>query len=99
MIAFASLFLGLFLGVKPVEMVVGEGVAAVELRLDGRSMGTLRGAPWRRELDFGSELAPRHLEAVATPASKATSFSTICERWPAQPGPEFPAGQDRGAFD
>ncbi len=65
MIAFASLFLGLFLGVKPVEVVVGQGVATVELRLDGRSLGTMHGAPWIRHCDFGSELAPRHLEAVA----------------------------------
>ena len=65
MIAFASLFLGLFLGVKPVEVVVGQGVASVELRLDGESLGTMRGAPWVKPCDFGSELAPRHLEAVA----------------------------------
>ncbi len=69
MIAFASLFLGLFLGVKPVEVVVGSGVASVELRLDGESLGTLRGEPWIRECDFGSELAPRHLEAVAFDAA------------------------------
>ncbi len=65
MIAFASLFLGLFLGVKPVEMVVGEGVASVELRLDGERLETLSGAPWAIECDFGDELAPRHLQAVA----------------------------------
>lgn len=69
MIAFASLFLGLFLGVKPVEVVVGQDVAAVELRLDGQSLGTLRGAPWVRNIDFGAELAPRHLEAVALTAA------------------------------
>jgi hypothetical protein len=65
MIAFATLFLGLFLGQRPVEVVVGEGVAAVELRLDGDSLGTMTGAPWTMPCDFGSELAPRHLEAVA----------------------------------
>ncbi len=69
MIAFASLFLGLFLGVKPVEVVVGQDVAAVELRLDGQRLGTIRGEPWIRECDFGSELAPRHLEAVALDAA------------------------------
>ncbi len=69
MIAFASIFLGLFFGVKPVEVVVGQDVAAVELRLDGRSLGTMRGAPWIRDCDFGSELAPRHLEAVALDAA------------------------------
>ncbi len=65
MIAFASLFLGLMFGVRPVEVVVGEGVAAVELRLDGRRLGTIRGAPWVMECDFGPELSPQHLEAVA----------------------------------
>ncbi len=65
MIAFASLFLGLVLGTKPVELVVGDGVAAVELRLDGAMVGELREAPWALECDFGEALAPRHLEAVA----------------------------------
>ncbi len=65
MIAFASLFLGVFLGAKPVEVVVGHGVATVELRLDGRSLGKIHGPPWIKHCDFGSELAPRHLEAVA----------------------------------
>ena len=46
-------------------MVVGEGVAAVELRLDGRRLGTMREAPWVMECDFGPEIAPQHLEAVA----------------------------------
>ncbi len=69
MIAFASIFLGLFLGVKPVEVVAGRDVAAVELRLDGRSLGTMRGTPWIQDCDFGSELAPRHLEAVAFDAA------------------------------
>lgn len=70
MIAFASLFLGLMLGVRPVEVVVGDGVAAVELRLDGRRLGKLTGAPWVMECDFGPELAPRHLEAVAFDAGE-----------------------------
>lgn len=65
MIAFASLFLSLILGVRPVEVVVGEGVAVVEVRLDGQLVGTLRQAPWRLPCDFGTELAPRHLEAIA----------------------------------
>ncbi|MEM7582278.1 MAG: hypothetical protein AAF560_02770 [Acidobacteriota bacterium] len=65
MVAFASLFLGLFFGVKPVEVVVGDGVAAVELRLDGERLGMLRGAPWSMECDFGADLEPQHLEAIA----------------------------------
>ncbi len=69
MIAFASIFLGLFLGVKPVEVVVGQDVATVELLLDGRSLATMQGPPWIRDCDFGSELAPRHLEAIALDAA------------------------------
>ncbi len=69
MIAFASLFLGLFFGVKPVEVVVGQDVATVELLLDGQSLGTLRGEPWVKSCDFGPELAPQHLEAVAFDAA------------------------------
>jgi hypothetical protein len=65
MIAFASLFLGLVFGAQTVEVVVGETVAAVELRLDGERLTTLREPPWRTTVDFGAELAPRHLEAVA----------------------------------
>ncbi len=69
MIAFASLFLGLFLGVKPVEVVVGRDVASVRLVLDGGRVATLDGPPWARAVDFGTELAPRHLEAVAFDAA------------------------------
>lgn len=65
MIAFASLFLGLVFGVQSVEVVVGDAVAVVELRLDGKRVRTLREPPWRTTVDFGDELAPRHLEAVA----------------------------------
>ncbi len=69
MIAFATLFLGLFLGERPVEVVVGEGVAAVELWLDGESLGRMTEPPWTMPCDFGSELAPRHLEAVSFDAA------------------------------
>ncbi len=70
MIAFASLFLGLLFGVRDVEVVVADAaVAAVELRLDGERLGVMREPPWRMEHDFGTELAPRHLEAIALDAS------------------------------
>lgn len=65
MIAFASLFLGLVLGTQPVDLVVGDGVAAVELRLDGAVVQRLDGPPWSAPLDLGQELAPHVLEAVA----------------------------------
>lgn len=46
MIAFASLFLGLIVGVVPVTVVVVEAVAAVEFELDGESVGRLERKPW-----------------------------------------------------
>ncbi len=65
MIAFATMFLGLVLGLQPVTVVVGPEVAAVELRLDGAPVATLTGPPWSAECDFGSDLVPQVLEAVA----------------------------------
>jgi hypothetical protein len=65
MIAFVSLFLGLLLGTQTVEVAVGDDVAAVEVLLDGHSVGVLTGAPWRLPCDFGAELAPHELVAVA----------------------------------
>ncbi len=70
MIAFATLFLGLVLGPQPVEVVVGDRVAAVEILLNGRSHGVIRGAPWSMPCDFGPELAPQKLEAVAYDAAE-----------------------------
>ncbi len=65
MIDFVVFFLGLVVGPHPVEVSVSDEVAVVELRLDGRRLGRMDGPPWRRELDFGSELVPRRFEAVA----------------------------------
>ncbi len=65
MIAFASLFLGLIVGAEPVELLAGDSVTAVEVRLDGRTAGELRGEPWLLMCDFGPELAPHELVAVA----------------------------------
>ena len=64
MIEFVSFFLGLFTGIHPVELAVSGSVAAVEVRLDGRQVGTLQGAPWALDVDFG-DLAPHQLVVVA----------------------------------
>lgn len=69
MIAFTTLFLGLVLGPHPVEVVVGDRVALVEILLNGRSLGMMRGEPWSMRCDFGPELAPQKLEAVAYDAA------------------------------
>lgn len=55
-VTFLSVFFGLVLGVHPVELAVTSAVASVELRLDGRSLGTLRGEPWTRRDDPWGEV-------------------------------------------
>lgn len=85
MITFVTLFLGLFLGVQPVEVRVDEEVAAVELFLDGEPAGRLRGPPWRRALDLGLELKPHLLEAVALDAEGREVARA--ERWINLPRP------------
>ena len=65
MITFASLILGLIVGVQQVEVLVADGVAKVEIRLDDKVVGILYGAPWVLSCDFGAELEPHLLEAVA----------------------------------
>lgn len=68
MIEFVTLFLGLVVGDQPVEVAVGPEVASVEILLDGHSVGTLTGAPWTGTCDFGDELAPHELVAIARDA-------------------------------
>ncbi len=70
MIAFATLFLGLTIGVQSVEVAVGDEVAAVAILLGGRNLGVIEGPPWSMDVDFGSELAPQLLEAVAFDAER-----------------------------
>ena len=65
MIAFASLFLGLVVGLEPVELLVSDNVTAVEMRLDGVNVATLEREPWSHTFDFGSELRPHELMAIA----------------------------------
>jgi len=65
MIAFVTLFLGLVLGVQEVALEVGDEVATVEIRLNGEEVAILTGAPWTLSTDFGDELVPQELVAVA----------------------------------
>lgn len=65
MVGFVTLLLGLVVGTQPVELYVDPSVVAVEIRLDGRSIGLLQSAPWRLACDFGAELEPHELVAVA----------------------------------
>ena len=64
MISFASLFVGLVLGLVDVQLLAGEGVDRVGLFLDGRPVAELR-EPFETSLDLGCEPAPHELVAVA----------------------------------
>ncbi len=65
MVTFASLILGLVVGVHPVEVLVDGEVAAVELFVDGVRQDRLEAEPWIGGVDFGPELRPHELVAVA----------------------------------
>lgn len=65
MVEFLSLFVGLILGVQQVEVAVSGPVERVEIRIDDYVMGEITGEPWMVRCDFGRELRPRILEAVA----------------------------------
>lgn len=71
MITFLTLFLGLTIGTQPVELEVRGEPARVVLSLDGKPVSERDLPPWRFECDFGAELAPRRLEAVAYDAAGA----------------------------
>lgn len=64
MIRFVTLYLGLVLGPHQVQLMVADGVARVELHLDGREVARLDAPPWRTVVDFGERLEPHVLEAV-----------------------------------
>jgi hypothetical protein len=68
MVTFVSLFLWLMTGVQTVEVSVGPTVATVELFLDGRSVGTATAPNWTLDVDFGEELLPHRLVAIASDA-------------------------------
>lgn len=64
-VIFLSLFLGLITGTQSVELQVDAAVKSVRIELGGREVARLDKAPWSARIDFGSELTPRDLTAVA----------------------------------
>ena len=70
MVTFVSLFLGLITSSHPVEVAPNSAVAAVELLLDGSSVGVIEGEPWVFTTDFGAGLSPHELVAVAYDAEE-----------------------------
>ncbi|HEY2293749.1 MAG TPA: hypothetical protein VGM86_23845 [Thermoanaerobaculia bacterium] len=67
-VAFLSLFFGLITGPYPIELTVSGPAASVEIVVDGRSAGTLPGAPWKGTINFGSSLLPHQIVARALDA-------------------------------
>ncbi len=68
MIGFVTLFLGVFFGIREVEVAPAADIARVELRLDDVVVATLEKPPWKAKLDFGVNPLPRLLVAVARAA-------------------------------
>lgn len=57
--------LGLVRGEYPVDIDVDPRVRRVELLRDGEMIRTLTGPPWQALIDFGPEITPQELSAVA----------------------------------
>jgi hypothetical protein len=64
-LAFVTLFLGLVSGEQIVEFEATSSVAAIEVQMDAVVVSRLGAPPWRTTIDFGPELAPRRLRAIA----------------------------------
>ena len=67
-LVFVTRLLGLMSGTRAIEARVDPAVHSVEILLDGQRADLLRAAPWRTKIDFGVELAPHELTAVARDA-------------------------------
>ena len=65
MIEFLTLFLGLVVGPQMVEMAVDPSIAEVDLHLDGDIAARLEEPPWQALVDFGPDLRPHEIEALA----------------------------------
>ena len=84
-VSFVTLLLGLITGVHPVTVAVSGPAAVVELKLDGKSVGSLHGEPWTFRCDFGKALRPHRLEAIATGADGRTLGTAV--QWVNLPRP------------
>ena len=91
MIQFVTFFVAMVTGVHPVALLVDTArVSAVEVRLDTRAVARLTGPPWEAACDFGAEIRPHVLEAVAFDAGGA-EVSRI-EQWVNLPRAHAEAG-------
>lgn len=65
MVEILTLLLGMTFGQTVVELRADEAVARIELWVDGSLHRELTGPPWRVSVDWGEEILPHKLEAVA----------------------------------
>ena len=71
MIEILTLMLGIMVGSTTVELRVDSEVERVEVRVDGEIVQQLDGPPWRFDIEWGDEILPRVLEAIAFGADGA----------------------------
>jgi hypothetical protein len=64
-VAILTLFLGLVAGEQLVQLQVGPGVKLVRVVAGEETLATIAGPPWRSIVNFGKELTPRTLTAIA----------------------------------
>lgn len=65
MLRFLTLYLGLVWGPVPLEFEVSPDVAAIEIRVDGRTLGRIQQPPWRAALRLGDQILPHEVDAIA----------------------------------
>ena len=71
MLTFLTLLLGIVWGPRAIELSAPVGTAAVEIFLDGESVGLKAKAPWTFVCNLGPAPAPHSLDAVARDARGA----------------------------
>ncbi len=69
MVTFLSLFLWLMTDTHPVKVAVDPAVVSVEILLDGERIGVATEPDWEIKCDFGAQLRPHELVAVARDAA------------------------------
>jgi len=84
-IAFVTLFLGLVTGFHQVDLTLANNVETVEIIIDGEPQATLSRAPWTCLCDFGPELLPHTLVALAR--DDKGKLLGQAEQWVNLPGP------------
>ena len=64
-LVFISLFLGIVSGKQQVELHADASVKSIRILLAAEEIARLTRPPWQGEIDLGSELVPRELQAIA----------------------------------